>query len=80
MSITLHLSPDKQAALERLAAAAGTDVSSYVLRVVEEELDDPDDVPQHRPFEQWRARFRAWQATHKSRNAHFDDSRESIYD
>ena len=80
MSITLQLSPDKQAALERLAAAAGIDVSSYLRRVVEEELDEPEDSPEHLSFEEWRARFRAWQATHISRNPHFDDSRESIYD
>lgn len=83
MSITLQLSPDKQAALERLAAAAGTDLSSYVLRVVQEEIDerdDPEDSPSKLSYEQWSKKFREWQATLVSHNPNFDDSRESIYD
>ncbi len=83
MSITLQLSPDKQAALERLAAAAGTDVSNYVLRVVQEEIDErgeAEDSPSKLSNEQRRARFHAWLKKQTSRNPHFDDSRESIYD
>lgn len=79
MSITLQLSPDKQAALERLAAAAGTDVSSNVLRVVQEEIDERD-LTRKRSYERWSKKFRAWQAKQISHNPHFDDSRESIYD
>ena len=83
MSITLQLSQDKQAALERLAAAAGTDVSSYVLRVVQEEIDErdePEDSPSKLSYEQWSKRFQAFLAKQTSHNPHFDDSRESIYD
>lgn len=79
MSITLQLSPDKQAALERLAAAAGTDVSNYVLSVVQEVVAETD-RPRKLSYERWRKKFRAWQAKQISRNPHFDDSRESIYD
>ena len=84
MSITLQLSQDKQAALERLAAAAaGTDVSSYVLRVVQEEIDErdePEDSPSKLSYEQCSKRFQAFLAKQTSHNPHFDDSRESIYD
>ncbi|MBC7816542.1 MAG: hypothetical protein IAG10_06620 [Planctomycetaceae bacterium] len=79
MSITLQLSPEKQAALERLAAAASMDVSTYVLRVVQEEIDERDE-PRKLSYEQWSKKFRAWQAKQTSHNPHFDDSRESIYD
>ena len=78
MSITLQLSPDKQAVLERLAAAAGTDVSSYVLRVVQEEIEERDE-PRKLSHEQWSRKFRAWQAKQTSHNPNFDDRRESIY-
>ena len=83
MSITLQLSPDKQSALERLAEAAGTDVSSYVLRVVQEEIDERDESeysPSKLSSEQRRARFHAWLKKQTSHNPNFDDSRESIYD
>ena len=32
------------------------------------------------PYEQWSNDFRSWIASHPSRNPHFDDSRDSIYD
>ncbi len=80
MNVNLRLSPERQAALERRAAAAGTDLSGYILRVVDENLalDAEPTVPVAR--DQWRKKFEAWIAAHKPRNSHVDDSRESIYD
>ena len=65
MSITLNLSPDQQAALERRAAAMGTDIPTYVLYLLEQRLDSQSDtVPKGMTHPQKKAKFDAWMATH----------------
>ena len=81
MNVNLHLSPDRQAALERRAADVGLDLSNYILRVVEEDLDvQSDSEYADLPYDKWKIQFDAWIASHQHRNSHVDDSRESIYD
>ena len=81
MNITLTLSSEKQAELQRRAAAAGTDLASYILDTVQETLDERNGSSvEQAPYEEWSGDFRAWIAGHRSRNPQFDDRRESIYD
>lgn len=80
MSITLILPPDKQSALERLAAASGSDVLTVILEAVEDKLNDRTGGEVELPYPQWHEEFQAWIASRRSRNPHFDDSRESMYD
>ena len=81
MSITLPLTPEATAELQRRAAAAGTDVASYVLNAVREKLSEGEDVPdQQLSYDEWSGEFQKWLASHPSRNPNFDDSRDSIYD
>src|SRR5207249_7155630 len=81
MSITLPLTPEATAELQRRAAAAGTDVASYVLNAVREKLSEGDDVPdQQLSYDEWSGEFQKWLASHPSRNPNFDDCRDSIYD
>lgn len=80
MEITLTLSPETKAELEQLAAAAGTDVTSFILEAVQEKLDERNGPSSDvLPYEQWSSDFRCWIAGHRSQNPHFDDSRDSIY-
>lgn len=81
MSVTLGLSPEKQAELEQRAAAAGTDVTRFILDAVQERLEERDGSSvESVPFAQWRGEFRSWIASHASRNPQFNDSRDAIYD
>ena len=81
MAITLDLSPEQQAELERRAAVSGSDVATFLRAVVAENLDDEvGSESQEMPFEKWQAEFRAFVARQCSRNPNVDDSRESIYD
>lgn len=81
MSITLELTPDQVAELERRAAILGTNLQDYVRELVEDQLEAPEDVGSHElPYHQWREEFRSWLAGRKPRNPNVDDSRESIYD
>jgi hypothetical protein len=80
MDVTLSLTPEKKAALERRAADAGTDLIGFILDAVDARLDERDALPAMRPYEEWSRDFRHWIDGHGSRNPHFDDSRDSIYD
>jgi len=81
MSVTLPLTPEAMAELERRAAAAGIDVTSFVLSAVQEKLGERDDVPAEQlSYDEWKTEFHQWLASHAPRNPHFDDSRDSIYD
>jgi hypothetical protein len=80
MNITLPLSPEKQAELERRAAAAGIELPSFILDAVHEKLAERNgSSPEALSYEQWRSEFRSWIAGQRSRNPHFDDSRQSVY-
>jgi hypothetical protein len=81
MNISLTLTPEKQAELERRAAAEGVDLERFILEAVREKLDDRNgSAGEPVPFDEWQGEFRAWVASHHSRNPRFDDCRESIYD
>jgi len=80
MNITLHLSPEDQAELDKRAASRGRDVADYIQDVVRQELHAAGNGAIGEPFEEWERRFHEWVASHLSRNPGFDDSRESIYD
>lgn len=80
MTITLTISAEKKAELERLAAAAGTDLPTYILEAVEDKVESRSGAFYNLPHEQWRTEYRQWVACQISRNPNFDDSRESIYE
>jgi uncharacterized protein (DUF1778 family) len=81
MEITLNLPPEKKAELERHAAAAGTDLTSFILDAVQDRVEEQNgSTALALPYEQWTREFHAWIASQPSRNPHFDDSRDSIYD
>ncbi len=79
--IQLNLSAEKQAALEKRAAAAGMDVTSFVWTAIEDQVMERDaPTLADAPYEEWKREYDAFKATLKPRNPNFDDSRESIYD
>jgi hypothetical protein len=80
MTITLTLSEEKKAQLQRQAAAAGTDVERFILDALDEKLAEQNESFRELPFEEWSREFRKWAASHRATNAPLDDSRESIYD
>ncbi len=82
MSVVLNLPPDKEAELRRRAAVTGKSVEELVLTAVDHELEERGggSSTEELPYERWSEEFRAWIASRRSRNPHFDDSRESIYD
>jgi hypothetical protein len=78
--LTLTLSEQESAELERRATAAGTDVKTFLLHVVND-VDMVDDQAFSKlPYDQWKQDFQQWLQGHRTRNVHMDDSRESIYD
>ena len=80
MTVTVTLSPEERAALERRAAAAGTDLDAFIREALHEKLEEQNGTTaEPLPYEQWRADFRSWIVRQKSRNPQFDDSREAIY-
>ena len=86
--LNVPLSPEKEAKLRQRAAAAGKDVTEYILAVVEEDLamsEEPS--PAHlidtRPSQQndeWEKALDAWAAGHPRLDRIANDSRESIYE
>jgi hypothetical protein len=81
MSITLPLTPQAAAELERCAAAAGVDLATFVLHAVQEKLEERDaNSAEPLTYDQWRSQFRHWVASHRSRNPQLDDRREAMYD
>ena len=80
MNLTLSLSTEEIAELQRRAAAAGTDVKSFLLHVVPDTDDAGEFNVSDVPYEEWKHDFRSWVTRHQSRNVNMDDSRESIYD
>jgi hypothetical protein len=79
MNLELNLSEHQQAALARLAASAGTDISHFVQDVLAKELAERTEVKRPLEGEQWQQRFEALIARHKPTGHPVDDSRESIY-
>ncbi len=80
MNLTLTLSEQESAELERRATAAGTDVKTLLLHVVKD-LDVADEQASGElPYDQWKRDFQQWLHGHRTRNVHIDDSRGSMYD
>ena len=80
MNVTLSLSAEESAELQRRAAAAGTDVKTFLLHVVADTDDAGELSVSDVPYEEWKHDFRSWVTRNQSRNANMDDSRESIYE
>ena len=80
MNLTLSLSTEEIAELQRRAAAAGTDVKTFLLHVIPDTDDAGEFTVSDVPYEEWKHDFRSWVMRHQSRNVNMDDSRESIYD
>ncbi len=76
MTLQIPLSAEAEARLRERATAAGTDLATFVLRVVEQELaaDEPASNAQR------IAALRDWAASHEPLGYEADDSRESIYE
>jgi predicted transcriptional regulator len=80
MTLSLSLSPELEAKLRQRAAAEGKDPETLVREAVEQKLGTEQPAPAHtKGFEEWRAEFDAWVASHKPVGHEVDDSRESIY-
>ena len=81
MNLTVPVSPETQAELQRRAVAAGRDLTSYVAEALREHLaaSDGADAQHRRTYDEWSRMFREWLGRQKSRNPSMDDSRESIY-
>jgi hypothetical protein len=82
--VTLHipLSPEAEARLVEHAAAAGQDITEFVLEEFEERLAVTDASPtngENMAPNQWIVELDAWVASHRQLDHHVDDSRESIY-
>ena len=80
MNVTLSLSAEESAELQRRAAAAGTDVKTFLLHVMPDTDDAGELSVSAVPYEEWKHDFRLWVTRNQSRNVNLDDSRESIYD
>ena len=80
MNLTLTLSEQESAELERRATAAGTDVKTFLLHVVND-LDVADEQDSGElPYDQWKQDFQQWLNGHRTRNVNMHDRREGIYD
>lgn len=85
MTIQIPISADTEAKLRKQAEAAGKDITSFVLEVLEDKLDLEmhtinKDGHEDLPANQWIARLRRWTSSHRPLPYEADDSRESIYE
>ena len=80
MNLTLSLSPEESAELQRRAAAAGTDVKTFLLHVIHDVDDAAEMTSIDVPYNEWRQTFQEWLSRHQPKNPGMDDSRESMYD
>ena len=80
MNVTLSLTQEETAELERRAAAAGTDVKTFLLHVMHDSAGSDDLLANDMPYDSWKKEFQRWISLRQSRNPVMDDSRESIYD
>lgn len=80
MDVTLSLTAEDAAKLERQALAVGTDVKTYILNLLRDSRDSDVSSASNLPYQEWKRNFESWVARHESRNPDVDDSRESIYD
>jgi len=80
MTLHIPLSPETEAKLRQQAAAAGKDLTSFVLDAVEEKIGEANGsgAASLSP-DQWSREWHAWAASHRPLSHVVDDSRESIY-
>jgi hypothetical protein len=79
MSLEIRIPPEMEQDVRERASAAGEDVQTFVIKVVQASLVAPNTAPQQGTPE-WRAEFKAWVEGHPKIEHEVDDSRESIYD
>jgi hypothetical protein len=80
MVISFDVPPEIEEILQRRAAAAGEDLSTFVRHVVTESLTfDAEPVTRATSPEEFARRLQAWIDLHPILDHEIDDSRESIY-
>jgi uncharacterized protein (DUF1778 family) len=80
MQIDLQLSESIQARLTKHAAMTGKSIDDLVLEAVEQRFaEDENTHPRRLSLTEWKARLRAWAASHPIQGHVVDVSRESIY-
>jgi hypothetical protein len=80
MTVSINLSPEMEASLQRQAAATGKDVSAVVESVVLDYLANDSGSPNATvTAEEFEAWFRKFTQHFPTTPMHVDDSRESIY-
>lgn len=83
MVVTLSLTPELHAQLERQARASGKEVTSYIADTLETVASaNPTGisaVSDREELDDWLARFDDWARRRKTYNPNFDDRRDSIY-
>jgi hypothetical protein len=80
MNVTLSLSDEETDELQRRAKQSGTDVKTFLLKVLHDRVDCNEPDVSNVPYDQWKLEFQAWIARNRSRNPNMDDSRGSVYD
>lgn len=82
MNLKLDIQPDTQAKLSARATAAGKDVESYVLEVIQEKLAEEVTQSASRRLhgEEWHASLDALLSSLPKISHTVDDSREAIYE
>ncbi|RJP42118.1 MAG: hypothetical protein C4547_00715 [Phycisphaerales bacterium] len=80
MTLQIPLSPEAEVRLREQATAAGKDLATFVLEVVEERVAGTNglNTPALSP-QQWSREWHEWAASHRRLDRAVDDSRESIY-
>ena len=83
MTIQIPISTETEAKLREQARAAGKDITSFVVEILEDKLSFADasaEVNGNLSAKQRIAELRAWAASHRPLSYEADDSRESIYE
>ena len=78
MKESISFTDDESADLQRRAAAARTEVKTFLLHLLPDSDDAGEPSVGDVPYEEWKQAFRSWVARNQSRNFDMDDSRESI--
>ncbi|MBC8116181.1 MAG: hypothetical protein H7062_17480 [Candidatus Saccharimonas sp.] len=80
MSVSIHFPDEIEHALRRRASAVGQDITTFVTKIVTEQLaDEPEVSARTESHEEYMTRVRDIIRRHGIDNGRFDDSRESIY-